>query len=252
MRASLLSLFAVALIVGRPPAAQGASPVVLAPGEVLAQSAGTGQVRSKPEVARFRLTISARADNAANARSACDAALRDLEAKLRSLGVPDSSITVLPPGTTQIGFIGNEAYSDDEAPNPVGAAALLTMARQRKIATVGVQIELTDMSRLTSVRQLLLDRDDVTAQPPTLSLRDDTVARRAAVAQAVAKAKEEAEAYAGALGLRVSRIVRVFDPAATSEQPQVWSQMITLMSGGTGNEVVTEARLGMEVVLAPR
>lgn len=46
--------------------------------------------------------------------------------------------------------------------------------------------------------------------------------------------------------------MRVFDPTATTEQPQLWSQMITLMNGGTGNEVVTDARVGMEVVLTPR
>jgi uncharacterized protein YggE len=252
MRAGLLALFATALIVGAPLNAQVASQVVLAPGEVLAQSAGLGQVRSKPEVVQFRLTLTARGDNAAAARSACDAALRDLQAKLRSVGVPDTAITVLPAGATQIGFIGNEAYSDDEAPNPAGAAAMMAMARQRKIATVGVEIELTDMSRLTAVRQLLLDREDIAAQPPTLSLRDDTAARRAAVAQAIAKAKAEADAYASALGLRVARIVRVFNPAGTSEQPQVWAQMIALMNSSPGNEVVTDARVGMEVVLAPR
>ncbi len=252
MRASLLSLSMIALIVATPLAAQGANPVVLAPGEVLAQTAGMGQVRSRPEIARFRLNVSARAADAVAARSACDAALRDLQTKLRSVGVPDTAIIVLPPGTTQIGFVGNEANSDAEAPNPASAATLLTMARQRKIATVGVQIELTDMSRLNSVRQLLLDRDDVTFQPPILGLRDDTVARRAAVAQAVANAKAEADAYAGALGLQVSRIVRVFNPNVTAEQPQVWLQMIASMNGGTGNEVVTDARVGMEFVLAPR
>jgi uncharacterized protein YggE len=257
MRAGLLAVLATALIVvATPITAQSANPVVLAPGEVLAQSAGMGQVRSRPEIARFRLTLTARADTAVAARDACDAALRDLQAKLRSAGVPDAAITVLPPGTTQIGFIGNEAYTDDEAPDSSGAAVLLAMARQRKMATLGVRIELTDMNRLATVRQLLVDRDDVIAQPPTLSLRDDTAARRAAVAQAIGKAKEEAEAYASALGLRVSRITRVFDPAAMSEQPQAWSQMITLMNGsmngGADNEVITEARVGLEVVLAPR
>ncbi len=252
MRAGLLSLLATTLIVATPLAAQNVNPVALAPGEVLAQSAGVGQVRSRPEVARFRLTITARADNAADARSACTAALRDLQTQLQSLGVPDAAITVLPPGTTQMGFVGNEAYFDNEAPNPGGAAALLAMTQQRKIATISAQIELTDMNRLTAVRQLLLDREDVTAQPPTLSLRDDTAVRRAAVAQAIAKAKEEADAYSAALGLRVSRVVRVFNPAATAEQPQMWSQVANLMNGGIGDEVVTEARVGMEVVLGLR
>jgi len=177
--------------------------------------------------------------------------LRDLLIKLQKIGVPDDAITKLP-GASQFGFIGNEAYSADDEPNPDGAAALLAMARQRKIATAGVQIELTDMSRLAAVRQLLLEREDVAAQPPILSLRNDAAARREAAAKAIAKAKEEADAYSSALGLRVARIVRVFDPTATTEQPQLWSQMITLMNSGTGNEVVTDARVGMEVVLAPR
>lgn len=251
MRMWLVPFATMSLLVTAPLAAQGAASM-LASGEVLAQVAGLGQVRSRPEVARFRLTVTARADSAAAARSACDAALRDLQAKLHALGVPDAAITTLPPGSTQIGFIGNEAYGDDDAPNPAAAAAMIAVARQRKTATVGVQIELTDMARLAAVRQLLLERDDVVAQPPVLSLRDDAAARRAAVSQAVAKAREQADAYAAALGLRVARVTRVFDPAATSEQPQVWSQMITLMNGGTGNEVMTDARVGLEAVLAPR
>ncbi|SEM80958.1 Uncharacterized conserved protein YggE, contains kinase-interacting SIMPL domain [Sphingomonas gellani] len=252
MRAGLLPVLGAALIAPTPLFAQSASPVVLAPGEVLAQSAGTGLVRSRPEIALFRLTVTGRADDAGAARAACEAALHDLRTKLRSVGVPDAAVTVLPAQTAQIGFIGNEAYSDDDAPNPAAAAPLMAMDKQRKVVTVGVQIELTDMSRLASVRQLLMGRDDVVAQPPTLSLRDDTAARRSAIAQAIAKAKAEADAYSVPLGLRVSRIIRVFDPAATSEQPQVWSQMTAIMNGSNGNEVITDARVGMDVVLAPR
>jgi len=126
------------------------------------------------------------------------------------------------------------------------------VARHGKTASVGLQIELNDMTRLAAVRKLLSEREDVIAQPIILTLRDDSAARREAVAQAIAKARREADAYSGALGLRVARIVRVFDPAATSEQPQVWTQMIAMMNGGTGEEVVTDARVGMDVVLAPR
>ncbi len=232
--------------------AQATATAPLAPGEVLAQVAGIGQVRSRPEIARFRLTVSAHADTAAAARAACAAALQDLRAKLRAAGVPDPAVPVLPPGNPQLGVVGNEAFGDDDAPNPAGAAALLAMARQRKTATIGVQIELTDMTRLAAVRQLLLERDDVAAQPPTLSLHDDTAARHAAVAQAIVRARAEADAYAAALGLHVARVARVFDPLAASEQPQVYAQVIGLMNGGTGNEVITDARVGMDVVLTPR
>ena len=189
MRA-IVSFAAAAMVTMSPLAAQGTSPVVLGPGEVLAQVAGTGQVLNRPEIARFRLIVTGRAENAAAARAACDAAVHDLLTKLRKMGVPDDAITMLPPGTSQIGFVGDEAYSEDDEPNPAAAAALLAMARQRKFATAGVQIELTDMSRLAAVRQLLLERQDVAAQPPILSLRNDAAARREAAAKAIAKAKE--------------------------------------------------------------
>ena len=180
-------------------------------------------------------------------------ALRDVLAKLKAASVPDSAITVQPAGgMTRVGFISNPVSDDDDEPAAANAAAMLAVARHGKTSSVGLQIELNDMTRLAAVRKLLSEREDVIAQPIILTLRDDSAAKREAVAQAIAKARQEADAYSGALGLRVARIVRVFDPAATSEQPQVWTQMIAMMNGGTGEEVVTDARVGMDVVLAPR
>jgi hypothetical protein len=241
------------LCVATPLAAQSASPVVLAPGEVLAQSVGAGEVHSRPDIARFRVKLAARGETISAARNACALALRDLTAKLAGVGVPAAAITILPPDTAQIGFIGNEAYADFEAAGPAGAAAMQDMARARKVATAGVLIELTDMRLLAPVRALLAGREDVAAQPAAFSLRDDAAPRRAAAAQAIAHAREEADAYAGALGLRVSRIVRVFNPAATFSGPDVMSPMRELMRWGVGgDEVITETRVGMDVVLAPR
>lgn len=77
MRA-IVSFAAAAMVTMSPLAAQGTSPVVLGPGEVLAQVAGTGQVLNRPEIARFRLIVTGRAENAAAARAACDAAVHDL------------------------------------------------------------------------------------------------------------------------------------------------------------------------------
>jgi uncharacterized protein YggE len=225
----------------------------LAPGEVLAQVGGYAQVHSPPEIARFRLAVLAHGNSDPAARAACAAALRDLLAKLKAIGVPAAAITVLPAGNeTRIGFIGNAAYGDEDEDIPAVASAAAAMTRQRKTATTGVQIELTDLSRLAAVRQLLLEDENVAAQPAALTLRDDRAARRAATAQAIVKAKEQADAYSSALGLRVVRIVRVFDPNANSEQPQVWAQMMAMMNGGTGSDVVTDARVGLDVVLAPR
>ncbi|TRW14188.1 SIMPL domain-containing protein [Glacieibacterium frigidum] len=247
MRASILCA-AAALFAAAPLAAQAPGPVALSPGEVLAQVSGSGQVRSRPDEARIRLTLSARADTDAAARQAGQTALRDLRARLRDAGVPEAAITVLP-SAEQMGFVGNEAYGDDDTAD---TRALMAVVQRRKTAKVGVQIGLTDMSQLAAVRRILLEMDNVIAQPAMLSLRDERPARGAAITEAIAKARAEADAYASALGLRVGRIVRVFNPAATVEQPPVWAQMAALVNGSRGDEVVTDARVGMDVVLVAR
>ena len=66
------------------------------------------------------------------------------------------------------------------------------------------------------------------------------------------KARQEAEAYAAALAMRVARVVRVYDQAVTASQAQDFAQMTSLMNGGGEDQVVTETGMGMEVLLAPR
>lgn len=251
MRTGALPLFVAAFISSTPLAAHEANAPSLAPGEVLAQVSGSGSVRSQPEVARFRLVVSARNNDAAKAVAACDATVQNLKNKLRALGVPDRAITIMPQEMVRVGFMGNETDTSQATLGESSIAALLGAGAQGKLATVGVEIELTQMAHLAAVRKIVFELDGVDAQPPILSLLDETSARRSAVAQAVAKAKQEADAYANALGLRVVRITRVFDPE-TTPQSQLWPQMIRLMNGGNGNEVITYARVGLEAVLAPR
>lgn len=251
MRTGALLFLAATLISSTPLAAHEENSPLLAPGEVLAQVLGSGSVRSQPEVARFRLVVSARGDNAAQAVATRDAAVQSLLSKLRAIGVPDSAISIQPEDMVRMGFISSPPDSDQDAFDGSGVAALLGARSRGKVATVGVQIELTKMSHLATVRKIVFEQDEVDTQRPTLSLLDDTDARRSAIAQAVEKAKKEADAYASALGLRVVRITRVFNPDTTPD-PQLWPQMIALMNGGNQNEVVTFARVGLDVVLAPR
>lgn len=250
MRTQALAI-AAALLFSTPLAAHEANSPSLAPGEVFAQVLGSGSVRSQPEVARFRLFVSARNDDAAKAIATRDAAAQSLLSKLRAVGVPESAIRIQPEDMVRMGFISSPPDSDQDAYDGTGVAALLGASSRGKVATVGVNIELTKMAHLASVRKIVFEQNGVDAKRPTLSLLDDTSARRSAIAQAVEKAKQEADAYASALGLRVVRITRVFNPD-TAPDPQVWPQMIALMNGGNENEVVTCARVGLDVVLAPR
>ena len=242
--------------------AQGASaaPTInpqapLAPGEVMAQVAASGAVRSKPDLAIFRVTVVGQAATYAAARAAADAAARELTAKLVSVGLEHAAVRALPnAGMARVGFIGNEAYQDDgDAP---GASAVLAaaMARQRRGATTMLEVQVTDMGKLGAVRALLEAQKGASTPVPTLSLHDDAAPRRAAVAVAVGKARQETDSYAAALAMQVALVVRVYDQAVTASQAQDFAQMISLMNGGGDDQVVTETRMGMgmEVVLAPR
>lgn len=225
-----------------------------AAGEILAQVAARGIVRTKPDLATFRVTVSGQGSTTAAARAAVDATTRQLATKLIDSGLDRTSVRVLPGNGARLGFITNEAFpADQDADVPEGGAALTAaMARHRKAATNMIEVQVSDMARLGAVRTVLEQQDGATALQPTLSLRDDSSARRNAIADAIAKAKQDADAYAAALGMRVDRIVRVYDQAAAVSQTQDFASMISLMDGGGDDQVVTEVRLGLEVVLAAR
>lgn len=229
--------------------------VPLADGEVLAQVAARGTVRTKPDLATFRVTVTRQGSTNATARSAADATTRELTAKLIALGLDRTAVRVLPGGTGRIGFIGNEAYAADgdaDAPE-VGAALAAAMARQRKTVATMLEVQVSDMSKLSAVRTVLEEQDGAMALPPVLGLRDDNLARRTAIAKGLAEAKQDAAAYAAALGMRVVRIVRVYDQAASASQAQDFAQMISMMNGGGGDDqVVTEVRIGLDVILGAR
>jgi uncharacterized protein YggE len=222
-----------------------------AEGEVLAQVSARGTVRSKPDLATFRVTVIGQAVTYAAARTAADTIATNLTSKLVSLGLTRAAVRALPNGGAgRMGFIGNEAYGDEDS--AAAASAAMSSALQRRGATTVLEVQVADMAKLGPVRALLEQQEGTTTGAPVLSLRDESAARRAAIASGVAKAREDADAYAAALGMRFVRIARVYDQTAPAGQTQDFAQMISLMNSGRDDQVVTEVRVGMDVVLAPR
>ncbi|MES2289477.1 MAG: SIMPL domain-containing protein [Pseudomonadota bacterium] len=220
-------------------------------GEVLAQVVGRGTVRTKPDLATFRISVTGRGETNIAARAAVDAVTRDLTTKLLALGVDRGAIKPQIGGVTQYGFVGNEAFvagENTDAPQLAASA----MARPRKISVTMLEVQISDVAQVPAVKAMIEELEGVMAPSPVFSLRDESSARRAAIGSAMSNAKREAEAYAQSLGLRVDRIVRVYDQGTTPSQPQDFREMMTWMTTGGEDQVVTEVRVGMEVILAPR
>jgi uncharacterized protein YggE len=226
-------------------------PAVLAYGEVLGQVVGRGSVHSRPDIATFRIMINRQGTTGAIARAAATAASADLTSKLVTAGVNRSSIRVTPGRSAQIGFVGNEAYAPDVGGDTPGLQAVLTptATRPRRTASTLLEVDVTDMAKLAAVRTIIEEQDGTITLPPTLALRDERAARREAIAIAFAKARENADAYAAANGMRVVRVVRIYDTSTGSNQREDFAQMMSLMSGGGSDQVVTDVQVGMDAIM---
>lgn len=225
--------------------------VVLGSGEVLAQVLASGVVRTRPDLARFRVTVRQQGLTSVAARAAADVTIREVTAKLVAIGLDPAAVRVMPGGEVRMGFIGNEGYGDDDVDSPAINPAFAAMIAQRKgMVTVTLQVTVADMAKLDAVRTLLYAQDGATSSPPSFSLRDNQPARRAAIANAVAKGRQDADAYAAALGMRVVRVVRIYNQSATDQEQSVKNLLGSMY--GVGDHVVTEVRLGLELILAAR
>jgi uncharacterized protein YggE len=156
------------------------------------------------------------------------------------------------PAATLFGFIGNEAYDPSDPPE-VPQAMAATMARKTAYSTV--RIRLTDAALVDRVREVLDQQNQSMTGAPTYALNDDRAAKNEAIADAIAKVRQDAEAYAAPLGLRVERITSVSsygDVTQTLPDVNFLAQMMAGAQEGPSNSVTTRAQVWANFVLAPR
>ena len=216
-------------------------------GEIMLQVAGTGETRSKPDFATLRFTVVGKGVTMDAARGAAQSRLDQLAAALASHGVPRTALRAQP-ATAAIGFVGNEAYGEDMPTSMLGAESAAS-----KISTLVAQLTLDDVTQIAAVRTLIEQRAEGAVLQQTLCLRNDTAARRAAIAAAVAKARVDADSYASALGMRVARTVRVADRGASGGQSGAMAAVLRNMTGQVDSGMVTTSvTVVQDVVLAPK
>jgi uncharacterized protein len=166
-------------------------------------------------------------------------------AAARAGGVEAGDIRIIAP-RNRIGFVGNEAYEM--------TVALGGEARPRVYSST-VEIRLRNPARFAELQRGLEAAGATDVPDPMYSLTDDTSARRAAKAQAIASAREEADAYARTLGMRVSRVVRVSERASSyvydAETMQEMFRAVTGSASANDSEVETVVRIAVDYALAP-
>ena len=224
-------------------------PVIV--GEVPLEIVATVSSYMPAQYAELSICVTARARTTPEA----DTAVKNLADKVRdSLAAQGIARTDIVGrqfgGAGRFGFVGNESLDlGDVSPE----IARLQSANADKIAVLYIDVTVRDLKKLDAVRRYLVGANVALASGPTLKIVDENIARRVAIADAVANAQLEANDYAAALHMRVSRIVRIKNSAPLDAAFN--ANMLQRMTSGNllapaDNKVATDVRATVEFVLS--
>jgi uncharacterized protein YggE len=181
------------MVVATPAAAQ----IALAPGETLLEIQTVGEATTVPDLATISMGVVSTGTTAREATDANAKQMAAVVAALRSAGVEARFIR-----TQQINVQPRFARM---SPTDYEGQAQIT----GYVARNSVGVTITRLALAPDVIAAGFAAGANSVSGPNLSLRDDTAALTAARRDAIAKARNEADAYADGLGLKVVRILRV-------------------------------------------
>ena len=245
-----------------------ASPVStqpLAAHEVLLEVSASGTATTPAELATLTGMLSTRGATEAEARRARDAEVRRIIAAARRAGVAASDVTI---GDAE----AFDSYAMSDAAMemaPVEAAEADMSATSCNAGcpppmtevtlSSPVELRFRDPARVGELSQALVqDGVDISFSAPAYSAGDQSAARRAARAQAIAAARADAETYAAALGLRVVRVIRVTERMGMDLMSLAMGGSSLLLSmmqqqeQGQGPDISTFVAVGVDFALGPQ
>lgn len=219
------------------------SPVVaqtLAPGEIELHIEGLGDTPADTAVIPVQLT--GRGDTAALAKADLAKKEKDFYAALAKLGIPRSKVEVAKEDEPSYAVIEtavpyecvpttDPVSTDTAASDPIVARPVVTTVspdcpkpQQRENLFLFVTVE--DLSKLPELSEFV-GETYYTRSRGHFYARDQKAAYAAAVAEAIANARAEAETYAAAMGYRVVRMVRV-----GNAKPKInWPDLMMMFGG---------------------
>jgi uncharacterized protein YggE len=196
----LAGLAAALALAALPGAARAqAVPVTLAPGEVLLNVEADGETRSRPDVMTIEAGVVTAARTAREALAANSALAARLIEAVRASGieardVKTAELSVQP----RLESLSDEQEREGRTPRVMGY-----------VATNNLELRLRDLVKAPDIIEALFAAGANSVEGPEFSLADPAPAQRLARRAAVEAARLEADTYAEALGMRVSRVLRV-------------------------------------------
>ena len=187
MRSLLVTtaMFALAACSGAPPDPRG-----VGRDEVLVQVSATGRSDSRPDEARFTVGVETIAATARAASAQNSATFNRVAAALAGLGVKEDDLQTRSITLSRI----------DYGPN-----------RGRFQAHNLIEVKVRDIKRAGEAIAAITEAGANVLSGPNLRVSDPENAARSAYAAAYRAARARAEAYAGAAGLKVARVLAIRD-----------------------------------------
>jgi uncharacterized protein YggE len=173
----------------------------LAPEETLLQVAATGIARSPADKITLTVSVDGRGETTAAAREAAQSKLQRLRDALAEKGIDRAATTVSPISVPRFSLNSPPVVTVGGNPGPTRT--------KPTSASANVQIVVSSIAEKDTVLAVLESQDLTSFRSPQIELRDNSKARVIAAADAIAKAKADADVYASSVGLRLGRILKV-------------------------------------------
>lgn len=221
------------------------APLSLRPDETLLEVEAVGTHRDRPDVMTITAGVVTTGSTAAEALRQNSALASRLIETVRGRGIEPRDVR-----TTVLRVIPvferrqNNDDDDEEGRRIIGYTA-----------TNNVELRLRDLARAPELLDAFLQAGANRVEGPSFSLSNDRPAVLAAQREGVRIAREEAENYAQALGMRVSRVLRVSDRGREYDNDNqyvvVTGSRINLPPVEPG-ELETQVRVWVDFAMAPR
>lgn len=188
-----------AFLLAAPAFAEDETNIVLKPDETLLSIRATGTVLAKPDLMELSAGASAQGKTAIEAVNASNAILAKIVEALKTNKVPLKDVQTsrfeLEPY-----FENEDSYKRSEKGQLLGYEA------SNKLS-----VRLRDLSTAGEVISAMYEAGANSVQGPNFGFADPSPHIRRAEKAAIAEARAEAESFADALGMRVGRVLRVYD-----------------------------------------
>ena len=224
------------------------APAALAPGEVLLETDAIGTVVRPASHAKLSITLIARGPSPREARAALETSVQQAIDAAGAAGVAAADIRPAR-SSGPVGFPGNEI-----ADYALTAEMAGQTEPQIHVSSRVMEVIVRDPARAERIRAALEAAGVRSVSQPYYEVADEDAARAAARAEALRRARANADTFAAAGNMRVVRMIRISDrETLDAMQMAMFARMMgRVPAAGSGTDVEIQEHVSVDFALAPR